>query len=570
MQPTTRAELDRALGVLAKNKEHWTRLSVSDRVGILQRIRERTTEFAEDWVRTACELKGIAPGGSTSGEEWIGGPAMVIRNARLLEKSLREIGERGRPHLARGAVRSRPSGQVVARVFPHEPLDRVVYAGFSADVWMESSLEESALGDRVAATYRETSGGGRISLVLGAGNVSCIGPMDVLYKLFVENEVCILKMHPVNESIGPWIEESLSPLVNEGYLRVVYGGKEVGEYLVDHSAVDAIHITGSAEVHDSIVWGAPGGEQEAAKIVGKPLRRKEVTSELGCVTPVIVTPGRWTEKQISFQAENVASMLANNVSFNCNAAKVLITSSKWPLRRRFLQRLENVLATRPTRLAYYPGAEAKYERFIDRYPRAHQLGSREDGRLPWALIADLSPRDGDDLAYRVEAWSPILVETPLPEADVDDFLTAAVELANDRLYGTLSASLIVDPSTRKRRAVSIDRAIERLRYGSVVVNHWGGLAFGLTVTPWGAFPGHSLDEIGSGRGIVHNTALFDCPEKAVIEGPFVVKPKPAWFVTHQNAAAVGRRLVDFEARPSARTLSRLTRASLGSRPQVVR
>lgn len=43
---------------------------------------------------------------------------------------------------------------------------------------------------------------GKVALVLGAGNVSSIGLMDVLYKLFIENQATLLKMNPVNEYSG--------------------------------------------------------------------------------------------------------------------------------------------------------------------------------------------------------------------------------------------------------------------------------------------------------------------------------------------------------------------------------
>ena len=49
--------------------------------------------------------------------------------------------------------------------------------------------------------------------------------MDVLYKLYAEGEVCILKMNPVNEYIGPIIEKAFKPLIDEGFLAIVYGGQ---------------------------------------------------------------------------------------------------------------------------------------------------------------------------------------------------------------------------------------------------------------------------------------------------------------------------------------------------------
>jgi hypothetical protein len=41
--------------------------------------------------------------------------------------------------------------------------------------------------------------------VLGAGNVSSIGPMDALYELFAKDHVVLLKLNPVNEHLGPMV-----------------------------------------------------------------------------------------------------------------------------------------------------------------------------------------------------------------------------------------------------------------------------------------------------------------------------------------------------------------------------
>src|SRR5947208_107893 len=65
---------------------------------------------------------------------------------------------------------------------------------------------------------------GRVALVLGAGNVASIPPTDVLYKLFVEGKVCMLKMNPVNAHVGPFIERAFAPAVDKGWLAVSYGG----------------------------------------------------------------------------------------------------------------------------------------------------------------------------------------------------------------------------------------------------------------------------------------------------------------------------------------------------------
>src|SRR5690606_29141913 len=213
--------------------------------------------------------------------------------------------------------------------------------------------------------YREKAAGkaqpGGVGLVLGAGNVASIGPMDALYKLFVDDEVVILKTNPVNAYLGPFIERALAPFGERGFFEVVHGGAEVGAHLTDHPLVHSIHITGADRTHDAIVWGTDPEEVARRKAANEPRNTKPISSELGAVTPILVVPGAWSDADIDFQARNVASMVTNNASFNCNAGKILVTAKGWPLRERFLQRVHEVLASLPPRKAYYPGAEQRYQ-----------------------------------------------------------------------------------------------------------------------------------------------------------------------------------------------------------------
>ena len=115
-------------------------------------------------------------------------------------------------------------------------------------------------------------------------------------------------------------------------------------------------------------------ERERRKTAGEPLLDKPFTAELGCVSPVMVVPGRWSAREIAFQARNVASMVAHNASFNCNAAKVLVMPERWRQRDEFMDAVKQAMARLEPRHAYYPGARQRYEAFRERYPQA--LASR--------------------------------------------------------------------------------------------------------------------------------------------------------------------------------------------------
>ena len=126
----------------------------------------------------------------------------------------------------------------------------------------------------------------------------------------------------------------------------------------------------------------------------------------------------------------------------------------------------------------------------------------------------------------------------------------AVELANSELWGTLSCNLLIHPKTQKQHPVAFDTAIEALNYGTIAINCWSGLAYGLTSPSWGAFPGHTLENIRSGIGTVHNTFMLDHPQKSVVTAPFTMNPTPAWFTDHRNRLKLGKALTEYEAKPS--------------------
>ena len=151
----------------------------------------------------------------------------------------------------------------------------------------------------------------------------------------VEGEVVVLKMNPVNEYLGPFMDEAFRELVRLGYFRVVYGGAKEGDYLCTHELVGSIHITGSDKTFDAIVWGT-GAEAAGRKRRGEPRNDKPISSELGNVSPIIVVPGPWTDEEIEFQATNIASSLTNNAGFNCNATRVIVTQSSWAKRGKFI------------------------------------------------------------------------------------------------------------------------------------------------------------------------------------------------------------------------------------------
>ncbi|MFA9446523.1 aldehyde dehydrogenase family protein [Egicoccus sp. AB-alg6-2] len=557
--PTATHDLDAALATLRERAAAWIATDVDARLELLAELVDDALEAAPAWTLAAAEAKGIRRDSPLMGEDWISGPLLVIRNLQLLVRTLEQVRDTGRPQPP--SLEVAPNGQVVAKVFPVDWVDQLLFTGFTGEVRLQPDVSLDQAVARIGRVYRDPqTSAPTVSLVLGAGNVSSIGPMDALYELFARNRVVVLKMNPVNAHLGPHIGAAFQPLVREGFLRIVYGGQEVGEYLTTHDAVDTIHVTGSDKTYEAIVFGT-GEEGARRKAAGEPRSTKPVTAELGNVSPVIVVPGPWSEKDLAFHGENIASMLVNNGGFNCVAARVVVQHRQWAKRRKLVNAIRDSLRRAEPRVPYYPGAVERWRQFTAAHPTAEWYGTApgegDDDRLPFTLIPDLDPDDLDDVAFTTESFCGVFGEVALdaPRA-VGDYLDAAVEFCNETLWGTLSASILVHPDSMKdpEIAMAVERAIDRLRYGSVVVNHWSAVPYGMASTSWGPYPGSTPQDIQSGTGVVHNTFLLEDVEKAVVRGPFRPPLKPVWFHSHRALAKLAPKLVELTATGDRRLL----------------
>ncbi len=551
--------LDDNLELLSRHKQLWAQTTVAARIAILARIRDGVNLVAQNWAETAARKKGLAVDAPLAGEEWFTGPYAVITYCNALMETLSKIA--GNKHLDGLPMRELPDGQLAVEVMPHSIWDRLLLNGVRAEVWMEPDVTRANLAQHTAAAYTHPAVG-KVALVLGASNIAAIAPLDCLHKLFVANEVVLLKMNPVNDYLAEFLNSSMAALIEPGFLRIVSGDASVGQYLANHPLVETIHITGSAAAHDAIVWG-DGDEATANKLAGTPRNKRPITSELGGVSPTIVVPGPWSRADIAFQAENVATQKLHNAGFNCIACQVLVLSAAWEQKTDFLEALKATMGASAPRPLYYPGARARLTEFqeaIAGQTHAQIETANQRGILPFKAGAN-------PIAETVEVFAPALAVTELPCPDEESFLIDAIRYANQNLAGTLGANILIHPRTlRKIGRRRFDEIIADLRYGAISINAWTGLGFLLPYASWGAFPGHTLDHVQSGIGVVHNTMLFDRPQRTVVEAPFTpfprnllslrftLLPRPPWFITNRRANVLGRLLTRFQAQPGFRKL----------------
>lgn len=549
-KPTTTEELEHILNKLDVRAIEWREKPRKEKSILLRQCIDTTIDIAEEIARTSTEFKGSY--GQGYGEELLCTIPLV--------SALREYAESlegpsfPKPYSIKRSVN--PS-QWIVDVFPMG-YDAVMFGGFTGELWIEPHYGVSQ-GKELDKAEKETEPG--VGLVLGAGNQYLLSILDILHVLLMQSRVVVCKMNPVNEYMGPFLRQALSPLVDSGYVEFVYGGEKEGMYLVENKLVKSVHLTGSQRTFDSIVWqGHPK--------TGKPPLDKLVTAELGCVTPYIILPDTWTPEEIQYHATTVVSGLVNNAGHNCLKAEILVTDSAWPQRDEFLDAIRRILNSTPRRTAYYPGSEKAFERFRSKFPDCEQLGSdnvektEQDGlpHPPWHFQTNLSP---EEAATDHENWCGVLQEVCIKtrSGNMKEYLQEAAAFVNNKCWGTLSCAVIAKPATQKIHETDFEVFISELKYGTVCINVPGIVGFGLTQLSWGAFGEREFNDaaldIGSGNCKVHNTLFFDHIEKSVVRGPWIFHPHPYWVISNRNLENVAKLSLEYMKSKSLGSISKL-------------
>lgn len=549
-----RTELDEAIAELSEGEKHWVSMTLTQRVQLLSQLHTTVAAAAERWVSAGTKAKNLSPLSPYVGEEWISGPYIVLSTVAMLRRSLNAIAQGSSP-IAQAKLRTAPGGRVSVAVLPSSAYESVLLHGFSAEVWMKPGISANTVRSAAGLGARHPERAAGVGLVLGAGNITSIPPLDVLYELFAHNRVALLKLNPVLDEMAEPYARAFAPLIELGLLRIVTGGGDVGGYLAHHPGISHVHITGSAATHDVVVWGSGRGGA-SRKESGIPLLQKPITSELGGVAPIIVLPGKWSTADLKYQAEHVATQRLHNGGYNCIAGQIVVLSANWPQKEAFVDQLRIALDNAPDRASWYPGSGDRISSASTTYPKAEKLGVG-GGRL----LVNIRNSEDASIIEKTEYFSPVLGVIELVGTG-QAYLDTAIETVNRDFAGTLGANILASPATIKSLGRGFENALSHLEYGTIAINAWTGVGFLTAGAPWGAFPGHTLQNVQSGIGVVHNALLLDDTEKTIVRGPFrpfprsvahgefTLFPKPPWFVSARSARATGRLLSGFAANPS--------------------
>ena len=556
---TPRNEINDLIQTLEAHKSEWVQLENRERIQLLDNVRRELWEVREALVQLELSAKGITADSFGVSEEWVI-LAEAFRAIRQIQSSLVDIESQGRPTIP-GPIEPGPDERSVFSVFPKTLWDRLIFRGITGNVWTIPRIQPEDVLNSQAARYRDPDYHGEVALVLAGGNAAMLPFCDSFHKLFVDLQVVVLKMNPVNAHIGQVVERCFQSLIQRGFLAVVYGGADVGEYLSSHPLVEEIHMTGSDRTFEAIVFGS-GSEGVSRKLARKPLNNKPFSGELGNVTPVIVVPGPWKKNDIDEYATQIATWIVANAGFTCHTPRVIIQHKSWSQRIDLTETIRLELDQYPTRKAYYPGSFEIHREYLGAHPDALKLGIESGDHLPWIIMPNVDPTNSDDICFRREAFGGLCAETSLDAGTIEEYIDLAVEFANNQLWGTLCVALIVHPKTLEKPAVAkaIERAIVNLRYGTVSFNALPFYSAYTMVCPWGGIPGHDIYDIQSGNGKAFNFLMLDHVEKVILRAPF--KRMDPLTIGSKRAHVFARQLAEFEASPSVFKLGKLMFAAL--------
>ncbi len=478
----------------------------------LAELRASLAAVADDWVAASVASKGWREVPHAAAEEWASGPLAVARYLARLALPPQPLADLG--PFADGCRRVAP---------PRLAGDGLLLFGHHATLHLDPTPPPTAAAGPA----------GGVCLVLGAGNVTATPVLDALEQVFVHRRAVQLKLSPLHRDLAPVLARALAPLLRGNALALAAGDARDGRALARRADVTAIHLTGSAAT-----WHQLAHDPELAT--------RHCTAEVGCSTPVLVLPGAWSARELAATAHQLAAYTAYNGGGTCAAPRVLLTAADWPQRRELLAALHAAFAALPPRVPFHPQARDHWQRATGRLA--------PDGALPPLLVADQTI-DSARAGAGDELFAPVLREFPLAGADFAAFARATLAFVHAQCFGHLSAYVFAPGALLRRERARVHELVAALPHGTVAINTWTGLAYGLGTTPWGV-PAASPRAYGVGFARGPRDATV---RRVVVETRLPAAVMPPWLPQHRRGAAAMRALTQATLDPS---LWRLLRTAL--------
>jgi hypothetical protein len=524
------------LELLSSKANEWTLLSIQEKSKLLREVEWRIGDYgvAYTFAKTFMRSKQVQE--MKDGSLMIGGLGIIITS--VLSGYCKEL---------RNGLKMRPLKPMdFMKEFDTETSATAFDLGYGQ--WDMRTILYSTSDTLGTARFYRKPHKGEVVVVLAAGNQPFPGIFDVLYHLFVEGRVTLLKLHDHLVESYEAINYILQPLIQRGYIVVTPEASiDMAKKMVSSPLTDVVHLTGSVQTHDSIMWGTDE-MKDSRRENNTPVLKKKMSSELGSYTPYVVMPSaescktvEWTQKLIKVYAGYAAAGLTQNSGCNCLTMHILILP-EGELGDQFDHQFQKAMEKIKLEPAWYPGVQDRYNDWVEsvkkcganvKYYEGGRLVVNKDPDTPYLpfAIADLGVITAEDIADKEklqsrlkcmkwaqsDPFAPVscVVRIKGQTGSMSDYAAAAFKFTNDHLMGNLCCAVFIPPSSTNRVVKAVCSG--ELCYGAIVVNvptfvgytgvkgYWGGAAHAKN-TP--ACP-------ESGLGTVHNAMLIDDPRNAM-------------------------------------------------------
>ena len=548
MNPS-KIDIDRNISKLRVNSSEFLNIDKITLITLLNQTIENIKAISYYWATLASEKKGIL-NKSKEGEEWIGGPFACIYAIQYFIDSLQN--EDGLN------ISNFDDSKKSYKVFPTKTIEKLLFPFLEGEVRFGKNLSFEQINEFRGFANRFKNNKSKITLILGAGNVSSIPVLDALFHMIAYKSVIYMKLNPVNDYLLPIFTQVFEPFISRGYMIITEGDMEASKYLSQHEGFHHTHLTGSNFTYENIVYGKILNDKERSVKTLPKVNKKPITTELGNVTPIIVHPGNWSRSEIKHQAKKIVTAKLNNSGFNCIAAQVIVLPKDWKHTQKLKDDILFYLKKVGDTTSYYPGASENLDQLLEteNYEQINNLSCN----TPF-LVSDL---DLEKEYANKEVWSTVLYFKEIPYTSNENFCSNSIEYVNNELWGNLGVTVLIKNHKKKTNQSILNDYVENLKYGTVAINEWSALGFVIPTLPWGGYPGNKDNDIQSGQGYVHNSLLFESPQKGVVYSRFRLSPiiDPPWFVTNKKAHRIFKNLTYYQATKSKINLVKLIFSTL--------
>jgi len=539
----TKLDIDRYITTLRTNSKEFNNISDLQLSSMLEEVISNIKEVAYFWSTVCSDNKGTSKT-PAEGEEWLGGPFAAVLATQYYIDTLQSNDDL--------SLESYNKEENSYKVFPNKFIERLTFPFIDAKVYFNKSMSFDDI-NKFRGFSKRYDIDPSITLVLGAGNFSSIPYLDVLYHLITRRSVILLKLNPVNDYLKPVFEKVFQNFIERGYVIVSTGNVYESKYMANHQGVDHIHLTGSDKTFEEIVYGRHLNDKERKLKNLAKLNTKNITSELGNVTPIIIHPGNWSTSDIKYQARKIVTGKLNNNGFNCIAAQVIVLPDGWGQTDTLIKYIKFYMNKAKDRKAYYPESIERLNKLEKdkAYERVNKLSC-----VTPHLTREIKAYNKYELD---EVWSSALYFKRIAYSSSEDFSNKAIDYCNNDLWGNLGVSVIMKDHDKKLNSHILENYIEKLEYGTVAINEWAAIGYIIPQLPWGGFPGNKDNDIQSGKSIVHNSMLFESPLKGVVQTKFRISKiiDPPWFITNRKSRRLFKNLTYFQINNSKINLLKL-------------